>query len=717
MSSQPQADVKPGCDLQVPQMSEKVWTHTMHQTSEVEFPLMPVNPNVKFYICDRCGKRVELLQENLLQIAAGNRMLLRRWKADENVQWFCTPCLATTEGCGIGEVGASRNLNLPLHPVQNNFLQLQKEGTLAGYDFIGWLKKTGELVKDACPQNRHTPIYWKMPETGKWFSFSSAALREAVVKDAILSVDDWKRLVQKFSPKWHFLGFIHDASGKCIVDVPPPTCTGKTKVRLHTEHGLSDVFACLLKDTMTKGCDALPLKCKISRFLQLQKNGKLAGYKFIGWLNKTGELVKDACPQSPRTPIYWKMPQTGKWFYFSQTALRGTKALVKNAILSLDEWKRLVQNFSPRWHFLGFIHDASGNCIVEVPPPINESKGLCTGQTKVRLQTDHGQFDVFACLLKDILTKECGALPLERKMRLVPRPSLGLLQAMQNSKSRGSDQAKVIYCWQVQAGAPSVVNDCLKAWEDGVALAMYGRRLMDRHASCADKNPYIWFCPPPPGEVEGTDWNSPVRHQNVSHTECWLDTFNGKRRKLSMQHVTHNRLPLMNYTIDDVKSWLTEFPIVLQLKSSSTTFSDYCRVELQDELLQQTHSMSIKDLKRLRDYHQLASDIEEHDLICNYFYIGTLLTHDDDPSKLDDMLRFFKNCSTDKLHSHSSPHDHTALPFEIADFMHTPDNLTDPSGNWLIMFNSGKLMVRQRKSYANCKELYRQFLRLKQELS
>ena len=169
MSSQPQADVEPGCDLQVPQMSEKVWTDTMHQTSEVEFPLMPVNPNVKFYICDRCGKRVELLQENLLQIAAGNRMLLRRWKADENVQWFCTPCLATTEGCGIGEVRASRNLNLPLHPVQNHFLQLQKEGTLAGYDFIGWLKKTGKLVKDA---------------------FTGRCQKQ--VKDAILSVKDRK---------------------------------------------------------------------------------------------------------------------------------------------------------------------------------------------------------------------------------------------------------------------------------------------------------------------------------------------------------------------------------------------------------------------------------------------------------------------------------------------------------------------------------------------
>ena len=173
----------------------------------------------------------------------------------------------------------------------------------------------------------------------------------------------------------------------------------------------------------------------------------------------------------------------------------------------------------------------------------------------------------------------------------------------------------------------------------------------------------------------------------------------------------------MNYTIDDVNSWLTEFPIFLQLKSSSTTFSENCRVELQDELLQQTHSISIKDLNRLSGYHHLARDIEETDLICNYFYIGTLLTHDDDPSKLDDTLRFFKDCSMCKLHSHSSSQDQTAFPFKIADFMHIPDNLTEPSGNWLIMFNSGKLMVRQSKSYANCKELYTQFLRLKRELS
>ena len=61
---------------------------------------------------------------------------------------------------------------------------------------------------------------------------------------------------------------------------------------------------------MAYGKRELPLHTH--RFLQLQKNGRLAGYNFIGWLKKTGELVKDACPQSPHTPIYWKMPETGK---------------------------------------------------------------------------------------------------------------------------------------------------------------------------------------------------------------------------------------------------------------------------------------------------------------------------------------------------------------------------------------------------------------------
>ena len=56
------------------------------------------------------------------------------------------------------------------------------------------------------------------------------------------------------------------------------------------------------------------------KVLKLKKSGELAGYNFIGWLKKTGMLVKDACPQSPHTPIYWKMPETGEWFCFSQQA-------------------------------------------------------------------------------------------------------------------------------------------------------------------------------------------------------------------------------------------------------------------------------------------------------------------------------------------------------------------------------------------------------------
>ena len=187
--------------------------------------------------------------------------------------------------------------------------------------------------------------------------------------------------------------------------------------------------------------------------------------------------------------------------------------------------------------------------------------------------------------------------------------------------------------------------------------------------------------------------NSRLRHQNISHTECRFHTISGKRRRLSMANVTHNKLPQMNYTIDDVHTWLTKFPIFLQLKSSSTTFSDNCRIELQDELSKQTHSMSIKDLNRLSAYHQIASGMEEQRLIRNYFYIGTLLTRDDDHFKPDDLLRFFRNCS------HSSSQDPTALPFKLADFMHVPDNQAQPSGNWLIVFKSGKLMVRRGTSY------------------
>ena len=164
------------------------------------------------------------------------------------------------------------------------------------------------------------------------------------------------------------------------------------------------------------------------------------------------------------------------------------KAVVNDAILSVDDWKRLVQSFSQCWRFLGFVHNASGLCISHVPPPISaqtsKTERLRTNperKTKVRLHTDHGQYDVFVDNLRDTLKKEYGALPLGCKMRLVPRPSIGLLQAMQcryySRKNKrtwatdaASEQAPIIFALQVQSDAPSVVKECLHAWDDGVAL-------------------------------------------------------------------------------------------------------------------------------------------------------------------------------------------------------------------------------------------------------
>ena len=185
--------------------------------------------------------------------------------------------------------------------------------------------------------------------------------------------------------------------------------------------------------------------CSQLRFLELKRLGKLRGYNFIGWLNKTGELVKDKCPPCPHIPIYWKMEKTGEWLCLSQTALHET---TEHAILSVDDWKRLVQSFSQSWRFLGFVHDASGQCIIHVPPPISSQTGRNSGisNTKVRLQTEHGRFDVFVCSLKDTLQKESGALPLGCKMRLVPRPTISLLQAMQSRKNRRNHTAHISQC-------------------------------------------------------------------------------------------------------------------------------------------------------------------------------------------------------------------------------------------------------------------------------
>ena len=186
---------------------------------------------------------------------------------------------------------------------------------------------------------------------------------------------------------------------------------------------------------------------------------------------------------------------------------------------------------------------------------------------------------------------------------------------------------------------------------------------------------------------------------------------------MTMETVTHDSSLLRVYDIDTVRDWLSKFPISLRLKSSSPTHFDHCQVEIQDKFLQQTHSISIRDLKRLTNYHKLAAEIvtataaKETDEIYDFYYIGTLLTHEDEPAKLAVMHRFCTNPSTSKLYSHLSSQEQTTLPFKLADFMHVPDRQTLPNGNWLMVFKSGETSVRSHTSYNDIERLYRQLLR------
>ena len=275
-----------------------------------------------------------------------------------------------------------------------------------------------------------------------------------------------------------------------------------------------------------------------------------------------------------------------------------------------------------------------------------------------------------------------------------------------------AEQAPVIFMWQVRSDAPSIVKDCLNAWKEGVALDIHTRRLFDRHARCADKNPYIWFCPPSPEEALKTSWESLLEryHQNLSRTECWYHHDHDIKIRLSMADVTQNILTVMGF--DAIYASLTEFPVLLRINPAFRPLCDRCKVELHNDVLQQKHSISIRDLKRLTSYHKLASEIttlaaaEKRESICNFFYIGSLLTNENDPAKLAILLRFLKNSSTSKLRSHLSTKNQAAFPFELADFMHIPDSQTHPSGNWLIVFKSGKMTVRRHRSYKDCRQIY-----------
>ena len=55
----------------------------------------------------------------------------------------------------------------------------------------------------------------------------------------------------------------------------------------------------------------------LSRLLHLKKQGKLCGYELLGFLNSTGQLVEDQCPQSPYVPRYWSIPEIEETFCFS----------------------------------------------------------------------------------------------------------------------------------------------------------------------------------------------------------------------------------------------------------------------------------------------------------------------------------------------------------------------------------------------------------------
>ena len=125
-SLQPEVGVKPGCDLQVPKMTDKGWKDTVHPNrAQVNLPLMPmtvsdtrfeVNPKVMFFRCDRCGKTLEQHSVDMRvdgdyqapKLALSNRTFRSRWEAGENFMWFCIPCLARTMGVRIEDVWATR---------------------------------------------------------------------------------------------------------------------------------------------------------------------------------------------------------------------------------------------------------------------------------------------------------------------------------------------------------------------------------------------------------------------------------------------------------------------------------------------------------------------------------------------------------------------------------------------------------------------------------
>ena len=81
-------------------------------------------PQVLFFICDRCGKRVQPPCVNMpvdgdyqaRKIAIDNHTFRGRWKAGENFLWYCFACLAITEGKPVADVWAERGSSRQPYP-------------------------------------------------------------------------------------------------------------------------------------------------------------------------------------------------------------------------------------------------------------------------------------------------------------------------------------------------------------------------------------------------------------------------------------------------------------------------------------------------------------------------------------------------------------------------------------------------------------------------
>ena len=92
---------------------------------------------------------------------------------------------------------------------------------MCGYELLGFLKSTGELVEDQCPQSQHVPFIGQLQKAKKLFVFRKRLLIGPTPKSRYGLLQDGKNLVHDFSATWRFLGSIHN-NDPCVTQLPPP---------------------------------------------------------------------------------------------------------------------------------------------------------------------------------------------------------------------------------------------------------------------------------------------------------------------------------------------------------------------------------------------------------------------------------------------------------------------------------------------------------------